>query len=303
MTTSINKDFKYYLSEFIGGLLLFAFLGFPLWFPLIFIVDDFLAPSSIVGQVIQGQSVGIDELFLEVIHYAVMFIPGILIFVWYKNTNIDEAIEEIDGSFILSKSTAPIADKISWKPKGITGNPKNSAEWKELKPGIHGFRSNYPYQYFTYPVAIMSLLYGLIKITESETSAFEVMFSLTGLLFVLALVANLAFFLMSQSGVWVKEAEKKVQVGVNLLEYSEIRCIQLLDKAQTHTRGGGEPYTVYEANIIFNDNERYNMLNHGELAKFIEQVKLFNGYTNRPVVASDKVLKDIESHNQEAKIG
>ena len=303
MTKQINKDLRYYLSEFIGGVILFVILGFPFWLPVILIIDDLLSPLNVFRQMAVGQSISLDQIFFQLIQYLVHFIPGVIILVWWVKDDSEKMNAEIDASFISKIENCSKSNKVLWKPKGITGNPKNSAEWKELKSGIYGFKSNYRYQFFTYPIVIGSLLYMLLKIMIAEVTVSETIFSIAGLIFIVAVVCNLAFYLMSHSGVWVKELEKKVQVGKYLLDYSEIEFVQLLSKTQTHTSGGSEPYSVYEANVIYNNDERYNMLNHGELDKFIEQVRTFNSYINRPVVASDQLLIDIDSHNQEAKLG
>ena len=302
MTTQRSKDLKYYLSEIIGGLILFVILGFPLWFPMIFIVDDLITPTTIIHRMIQGESFDLDQVFSKVLHYIVMFMPGLILFIWFRTSNDSKENKIIDSDFMISKKDFTDSENVSWKPKGITGNPKNGAEWKQLKSGIYGFKSNYRYQFFTYPVAMGSALYIAISITINETSFFDAIISISGLILMVALLCNIAFYLMSHSGVWIKERNKKIQVGINLLDYSEVSFIQLLAKTQTHTNAGGEPYSVYEANIVYSGNQRHNMLNHGDLSKFTEQVRLFNSYVNTTVVASEELLNIIKQHNAEIKL-
>ena len=294
-----NKDVKYYLSEGIGGLILFVLLGFPLWLPMIFVVGDFMEPTNIFRRLIQGEAIPSIQIFQDILQYLVMFVPGFIIFVWLKTSDDKEEGKVIDGGFITSKQDFSGSDSVSWKPKGISGNPKNSAEWKQLKSGIYGFKSNYRYQYFTYPVVIGSTIYIGLSLYSSDVSFLNALASVAGLILMIAIFCNIAFYLMSHSGVWIKEKDNKVQVGVNLLDYSDIVFVQLIAKTQTHTNGGGEPYSVYEANVVYQNNQRHNMLNHGDLFKFIEQIRVFNSYLNASIVASEELLEKIESHNKE----
>lgn len=293
----MKKGAKFYFLEFIGSLVLFVLLGFPFWIPLIFIVNDMLANNNplimyIVGN--KGSAMVVVETLLK---YVVFFIPGAILLYWYKTTDEKQKNKIVD---FTASSDDEYRNKISWKPKGITGNPSNNKKWVTVKPGVMTFKSTYQYQIFTYPAIIGGFFYSVVNSISNE-SALDLILNYGFLTMIVALILNSLFYILGLSGLVLSINKGILQVGVNAIKIEQVEAIQVLRKRQSHSNGG-ELYDVYEANIIYLGGQRHNFLNHGDLYEIAQQIKKINKYLKVNVVADDETLEDIEKHNQEANL-
>ncbi len=91
-------------------------------------------------------------------------------------------------------------------------------------------------------------------------------------------------------------------VGKYLLPMASIEGVQVLRKQQSHNEGGGEVYCVYEANILYDHNQRYTFLNHGDLEALFYQISQLNYHLNVAVIVGEAVMLDIKKHNREAEL-
>ncbi|MGR6874868.1 hypothetical protein ACU6U9_21865 [Pseudomonas sp. HK3] len=290
----IKKGVKFYFLEFIGSLVLFVFLGFPFWMPLIFIVNDMMANNNPLIMYIVGNKGSAMVVAETIIKYSFYFIPSAVLLYWYKTS--DEKKNNIIDFMISSDDE--YKTNISWKAKGITGNPSNNKKWVSIKPGVMTFKSTHKYQVFTYPVFLVGLVYSLTY-AFSNGGVFYFFMNYGFLTLVAALMINGLFYIFGLSGLVVSINKGIFQVGVDTIKIEQVEAIQVLRKRQSHS-DGGELYNVYEANIIYLGGQRYNFLNHGDLFELTEQIKQINKYLSVKVVVDENTIDDIKKHNQEA---
>ena len=137
----------------------FYFLGFPFWMPLIFIVNDMMANNNPLIMYIVGNKGGAMVVAEKIIKYSFYFISSAVLLYWYKTS--DEKKNNI-VDFTIS-SDDEYKTNISWKAKGITGDPSNNKKWVSIKPSVMTFKSTYKYQVFTYPVFLVGLMCFLME--------------------------------------------------------------------------------------------------------------------------------------------
>jgi len=296
----INRGFKFHLLEFLASVLLLALLGFPFWLPLILMLQDLNMSSNPLILLISGEHHDYQAAFLKAIQYLVQFIPAIILYYWYKTTKTDEPLELINAS-VLSAEEYKGSEALSWKKIGITGSPTSNKVWMAIKPNIMAFKNTYKYQIFTYPSMLAGIIYSFVKmIDEGSLIAFIFNYGFLGVIF--ALLLNILFYHMSFSGLILDTKKNKLQVGVNLISLSEVHYIQVIRKQHAHTTGGGELFNVYEANIIYSNNKRYNFLNHGGLSDLFRQIEQVNEYLQVDVLVDAATIKEISAHNKEASL-
>ena len=294
----INRGFKFHLLEFLASVLLLALLGFPFWLPLILMLVDLNVSNNPLILLISGERHDYQAAFLKAIQYLVPFIPALILYYWYKTTKTDEPLELINAS-VLSAEEYKGSEALSWKKIGLTGNPTSNEVWMSIKPNIMAFKNTYKYQIFTYPSMLAGMLYSFVKmIDEGSVIAFILNYGFLGM--IIALLLNVLFYHMSFSGFILDTKKNKLQVGVDLISVSEVHYIQVIRKQHSHTTGGGELYSVYEANVIYSNNKRYNFLNHGGLSDLFRQIEQVNEYLKVDVVVDDATIEAIEAHNKEA---
>jgi len=295
-----NSGFKFHLLEFLASVLLLALLGFPFWLPLILMLQDLNMSSNPLILLISGERHDYQAAFLRAIQYFVQFIPAIILYYWYKTTKTDEPLELINASF-LSANEYKGSEALSWKKIGITGNPTSNEVWMSIKPNIMAFKNTYKYQIFTYPAMLAGLLYSFVKmIDEGNVIAFILNYGFFGM--VIALLLNVLFYHMSFSGFLLDTKRNRLQVGVDLISSSEVHYIQVIRKQHAHTTGGGDLFNVYEANVIYSNNKRYNFLNHGGLSDLFKQIEQVNEYFQVDILVDAATIKEISAHNKEASL-
>ena len=291
-----NRGFKFHLLEFLASVLLIALLGFPFWLPLILMLQDLNMSSNPLILLISGERHDYQAAFFRAIQYFVQFIPAIILYYWYKTTKTEEPLELINAS-VLSANEYKGSEALSWKKIGITGNPTSNEVWMSIKPNIMAFKNTYKYQIFTYPAMFAGLLYSFVKmIDEGSVIAFILNYGFLGM--VIALLLNVLFYHMSFSGFLLDTKRNKLQVGVDLISLSEVHYIQVIRKQHAHTTGGGELFNVYEANVIYSNNKRYNFLNHGGLSDLFKQIEQVNEYFQVDVLVDAATIKEISAHNK-----
>lgn len=296
----VKKGFKFHLMEFLASILLIVLLGFPLWGPLIIMIQDLFVVNNPLVSLVIGERSDYLAAFLKVLQYTAQLIPALIIYYWYQSTKLNEDLDLINTKYVCLKQYE-YAEGLSWKTIAITGKPANNKHWISVKPGVMAFKNNVKYQYITYPVLIMGLLYSLVKVID-EGSIISFILNYGFLVAIVSLAMHLLFHNMIYGGLLLNLNKKLLQVGVNTISFYEVKGIQVIRKQQAHTESGGKLYSVYEANIIYSDNKRYNFLNHGGISDLFKQIEQVNEYLKVDVVVDGSTMTEIEEHNKEASL-
>ncbi len=303
----LDESISFKVKEFFAGLLLLLVLGFPLWMPLVLMVTDLFKVNNPVIQMVLGNNEYMKGVMSKLIQYAFSFIPAAFIYVWYKSSGgMQRDSEIIDLDTLVSSINSDQAQKLSWKPNGISGNPANNKEWMQVKPALWAFKNTYNFRLFTYPVGIVAILYCVVMSISAISigkSPFLAFITNAGFLMsLLALALNYVFYLMSFGGLMLRLKTNEIMVGKYLLPITSIEGIQVLRKQQSHNEGGGEIYSVYEANILYENNQRYTFLNHGDLQALCYQISQLNHHLDVSVFVDETVISDVKQHNMEANL-
>lgn len=293
------------LAEGLGGLILILILGFPVWIPIIFIINDLLTTNNPLVQLITDGSADYKYVFSKLLQYTIWFIPALVIyFVWrgeaQEEVAKDQSASELIKVRYVCKKNNPLSSQVSWKPKAITGgNPTNNRAWKTIRPGVIALSSTYLYQVFTYPLISGGLIYSAVCFYESGLWL-DILLNYGFLVSVIGIFLNL-FFYISKHELVYNDNKKKLMLGADIVRPCDVNFIQILKKQRVHT-SDGEIYAVYEGNLIYDKDKRFNFLNHGGLFDILSQVAKLNEFLKVNVVLDDETLDDIELHNKEAKI-
>ncbi len=201
----LDESISFKVKEFFAGLLLLLVLGFPLWIPLALMITDLFSANNPVIQIVLGNNAHVEGVFSKIVQYVFSFVPAIFLYVWYKSSDDDGVIsEKINLDKLTGQIDSDKAQVLSWKPNGISGDSKNNKIWMQVKPALWAFKSTYNFRYFTYPVAFVAVLYSVIMAISAtsvgKNGLWAFFMSTSFLMFVLAIVSNYVFYLMSFGG-------------------------------------------------------------------------------------------------------
>ncbi len=229
----IDESISFRVKESFAGLLLLLVLGFPLWIPLALMITDLAGVNNPVVQMVMGDNADIKSVFTKAAQYVFSFVPAIFLYVWYKSSDdTGVALKKIVLDKLIGEIDSDKAQVLSWKPNGISGNPKNNKVWMQVKPALWAFKNTYDFRYFTYPVVIAAVLYSTamsISAVSVDKNPFLAFFINTGfLVLVLALAINYTFYVMSFGGLMLRLKTNQIMVGNHLLPIESIEGIQVL---------------------------------------------------------------------------
>lgn len=277
------------LNDIVGSLILFIVIGFPFWLPVVLIVKDIWSDSGAGGliRLLQESSIQIDLIAKKLLEYTLPFIPGVILIVLWRNTKLEE---ELSGDFTTLDCNA-IPDSIDSSPIAITGKPKNNVEWVRLSGEQYRLTKTVRYKMLTRPILLVGLLVWLVfsLSTYSDKGAFALLNNGIWVL-LLGVTLELIFKAMISAGPVIDIGSKKIVYGKLVFDFDDVHALQILSKSQTHNEAGGEPYTVYECNLVLADGKRLNLLNHGESGKLIEQVEFIQKRLSCDVMADKAIL-------------
>ncbi|WP_396587933.1 hypothetical protein [Bermanella sp. R86510] len=285
------------LNNIIGSLLLFIIIGFPFWLPMVLIFKDIIFnESGSLCALLSSNSVDHVSIVKKCMEYLVPFIPGVILLIWWKKTNVEESSG--DSITLENLNIVSPPDYLNEKPAGITGKPQSNMDWIRLSDHRFKLKRHVNYGYVTKPLAVIGfLLWLLISIGGYSEHGLLSTANLGLWMLILSGGIHIVCFALFDIGLVVDIEEKKLLTGKLIISFSELDGLQLLAKQQTHINAGGEPYTVYEANLVLENKQRVNILNHGDIVKLIHQVSRLSDLVDCKIFMHQTVLEDIDAYN------
>lgn len=302
----MNPEFS--VEEKKQGSLVIRFLAIlPVLFPILFVAYDLMASidTSSLVRLLSGYASSPQKAFAELMQYFAYFFPSLLLYaIWFSGGKATQA-HPIDSRSLTGRQQMADTKEWSWRPQGVLAHPVNNRKWRKLKPGVFVLQSTFDYRLYTYPTLLICLCYlGLVTLNQLNSRQeiyFELYWNWALWLFLGGVMLHGFMYMLSFSGFVVKEKNRKVVLDGELVPFEAIKAIQVLHKQHSHTSGNGGVYSVYEVNLVRVNGKRTTVLNHGDLEKIFEQIRIINTYLKVPIYIDEQVGKDIDEHNQEVR--
>lgn len=258
--------------------LMFSLCSLPMIFLLEYIYSDLVNVVS--------REASLKSMIIKLVHYSMLCIPAsIPLYIFFSIFRKERSLGRLPDYLYLNVEYDRL-QSLSWKPIANSGEKRNNKKWVLIKPGLYGIRDTYPYQAFIYPIVLAGLVHGYYSSAELK----EFFFSGGFWVAVTAIFVGLCVRFARFSGFIINLNKKLVQVGNSIIPLSSVMAIQVLHKKQSHNHGG-MLFDVYEANIIYSGNQRYNILNHGDLPELIYQLKKMHEFVSFDIIV-DKQTYD-----------
>jgi flagellar biogenesis protein FliO len=192
----------------------------------------------------------------------------------FKNKTIDFSFENPNDN--------PIGKRVSWEPLESSGSNFSSEVLKKTVTGYKVTSSSFT-KVFAWSFFLVGLNYIVVSFIEyTQTTDIPLTFMKGGKLFFTSggpfLIIGFILILMFSSKVVINTRKRKVIINGEILSFDQIFALQVLEKFIEGSSSGS--YFCYELNLITQNGDRHNLLNHGDkdyiLSDMVKISRFFN---------------------------